>query len=63
MSIRHSQCWLIWKEGFKIIDFSSIEPRDGYFKIIDFYVVPAYRKKWLVKTWLLMTQSIQLIIL
>lgn len=34
-----------WKEDSKIIGFSIIESIDGYSEIVDFYVVPAYRKK------------------
>lgn len=34
-----------WKEGSKIVGFSIVESIDGYFEIVDFYVVPAYRKK------------------
>ncbi len=38
-----------WKEGSKIVGFSIIEPIDGYSEIVDFYVVPAYRKKMVGK--------------
>lgn len=38
-----------WKEGSKIIGFSIVEPIDGYSEIVDFYVVPAYRKKTIGK--------------
>jgi len=38
-----------WKEGSKIVGFSIIEPIDGYSEIVDFYVVPAYRKKMIGK--------------
>lgn len=34
-----------WKEGSKIIGFSIVESIDGYSEIVDFYIVPAYRKK------------------
>lgn len=34
-----------WKDGSKIVGFSIIEPIDGYSEIVDFYVIPAYRKK------------------
>lgn len=38
-----------WKEGSKIVGFSIIESIDGYSEIVDFYVVPAYRKKMVGK--------------
>lgn len=38
-----------WKEGSKIVGFSIIEPIDGYFEIVDFYVVPPCRKKMIGK--------------
>ncbi len=38
-----------WKEGSKIVGFSIVEPIDEYSKIVDFYVVPAYRKKMVGK--------------
>jgi putative acetyltransferase len=38
-----------WQEGSKIVGFSIIEPIDGYSEIVDFYVVPAYRKKMIGK--------------
>ena len=38
-----------WKEGSKIVGFSIVESIDGYSEIVDFYVVPAYRKKMVGK--------------
>ncbi|NBX70086.1 MAG: GNAT family N-acetyltransferase [Proteobacteria bacterium] len=38
-----------WQEGSKIVGFSIIEPINGYSEIVDFYVVPAYRKKMIGK--------------
>lgn len=38
-----------WKEASQIVGFSIIEPIDGYSEIVDFYVVPAYRKKMVGK--------------
>lgn len=34
-----------WKEDSKIVGFSIVEMIDGYFEIVDFYVIPQYRKK------------------
>ncbi len=34
-----------WKEGSKIVGFSIVESIEGYFEIVDFYVVPSFRKK------------------
>lgn len=34
-----------WKEASHIVGFCLIEPIDGYFEIVDFYVIPAYRRK------------------
>jgi predicted acetyltransferase len=38
-----------WKEGSKVVGFSIVESIDGYSEIVDFYVVPAYRKKMVGK--------------
>jgi putative acetyltransferase len=38
-----------WKEGSKIVGFSIVESMDGYSEIVDFYVVPACRKKMVGK--------------
>lgn len=38
-----------WKEGSKIVGFSIVESIDGYSEIVDFYVVPEYRKKMVGK--------------
>jgi putative acetyltransferase len=38
-----------WKEGSKVVGFSIVESIDGYFEIVDFYVIPAYRKKMIGK--------------
>lgn len=34
-----------WKENSKIVGFSIIESIDGCMEIVDFYVVPPYRKR------------------
>lgn len=34
-----------WKEGSRVVGFSIIESLDGYLEIVDFYVVPSFRKK------------------
>jgi predicted acetyltransferase len=38
-----------WKEDSTIVGFSLIEIIDGYFEIVDFYIIPAYRKKMIGK--------------
>lgn len=38
-----------WKEGSKIVGFSIVESIDGYSEIVDFYVIPAFRKKMVGK--------------
>ncbi len=38
-----------WKENSKIVGFSIVESIDGYSEIVDFYVIPTYRKKMVGK--------------
>ena len=38
-----------WKEDSAIVGFSLIETIDGFFEIVDFYVIPAYRGKMIGK--------------
>lgn len=34
-----------WKEDCKILGFSVVEFIEGYFEIVDFYIIPSYRKQ------------------
>ena len=38
-----------WKENTNTVGFCIVEVIDGYFEIVDFYVIPAYRKKMVGK--------------
>jgi predicted acetyltransferase len=38
-----------WKEDSAIVGFPLIETIDGYFEIVDFYVIAAYRRKMIGK--------------
>lgn len=38
-----------WKENSKIVGFSIVEYIDDYSEIVDFYVIPDYRKKMVGK--------------
>jgi len=38
-----------WKEDSNIVGFCIVESIDGYSEIVDFYVIPAYRKKMIGK--------------
>src|ERR1700722_19603774 len=38
-----------WKEGSRIVGFCIVEAIEGYSEIVDFYVIPAYRKKMVGK--------------
>jgi len=38
-----------WKEDSTIGGFSLVESIDGYFEIVDLYVIPAYRRKMIGK--------------
>ena len=38
-----------WKEDSSIVGFSLVESIDGYFEIVDLYVIPAYRRKMIGK--------------
>lgn len=38
-----------WKEDSNIAGFCIVEPIDGYSEIVEFYVIPAYRKKMVGK--------------
>jgi predicted acetyltransferase len=38
-----------WKESSKVIGFSIVESIDGYFEIVDFYVIASHRRKMVGK--------------